>query len=65
MPVADTLLPGPALGVNRRTVSARLAAIEDRLERSLEPIRAELDLALRLGALESHSPELAEPERTS
>jgi DNA-binding PucR family transcriptional regulator len=41
-----------ALGVNRRTVSARIAAIEDRLEHSLDGIRTELDLALRLDEIE-------------
>ena len=37
-----------ALGVNRRTVSSRLAAIEDRLGRPLDSAFAEIETALRL-----------------
>ena len=43
-----------ALGVNRRTVSNRLRAIEDRLGRPLREIATELEIALRID--ESSSP---------
>jgi len=41
-----------ALGVNRRTVASRLAAVEERLGRSLDAIAAELEVALRLDEIE-------------
>lgn len=41
-----------ALGVNRRTVSARLAAIEDRLGRPLDGASAEIESVLLLDELE-------------
>lgn len=41
-----------ALGVNRRTISARLAVIEERLGRRLDAFSAEIQTALRLEALE-------------
>jgi hypothetical protein len=50
-----------ALGVNRRTVSSRLARIERRLERPLMIARAEIEVALRLDALESPTRQPAEP----
>jgi hypothetical protein len=45
---------GAALGVNRRTIAARLLAIEERLGRRLDTFSAEIETALRLDALESH-----------
>jgi PucR C-terminal helix-turn-helix domain/GGDEF-like domain len=42
-----------ALRVNRRTVSARIAAIEERLGRPLGPASAEIETALRLDEMES------------
>lgn len=47
-----------ALGVNRRTVASRLAAIEEQLGRSLDAIATELDVALRLDQLERTRPRL-------
>jgi hypothetical protein len=44
-----------ALGVNRATVRSRISAIEERLERPLDSSTAEIDVALRLDALESPS----------
>lgn len=41
-----------ALGVNRRTISTRLANIEERLGRRLDAFSAEIETALRLDALE-------------
>jgi hypothetical protein len=41
-----------ALGINRRTVSSRLLAIEDRLGRPLSEIGTELEIALRLDELD-------------
>lgn len=43
-----------ALGVNRRTVSSRLATIEDRFGRPLDSASAEIETALRLDELEHH-----------
>lgn len=40
------------LGVNRRTVASRLAAVEERLGSSLDTIATELDVALRLDEFE-------------
>jgi len=45
-----------ALGVHRRTVTARLEAIEERLGRRLDTISAEIETALRLDALERQPP---------
>jgi hypothetical protein len=42
-----------ALGVNRRTVTSRLRAVEERLERPLSTCAAEMEAALRLEALGS------------
>ena len=42
-----------ALGVHRRTVTARLEAIEERLGRRLENFSAEIETALRLDAIEN------------
>jgi hypothetical protein len=44
-----------SLGVNRRTVASRIAAIEDRLGRPLESIATELEIALRLDELNEFS----------
>ena len=41
-----------ALGVNRRTIAARLLQIEERLDRRLDAISAEIQTALRLDELE-------------
>jgi len=41
-----------ALGVNRRTITARLTQIEERLGRRLDAFSAEIQTALRLDALE-------------
>jgi hypothetical protein len=41
-----------ALGINRRTVASRLAAVEERLGRRLDAVATELELALRLDGLE-------------
>jgi hypothetical protein len=41
-----------ALGVNRRTVSSRIAAIEKRLDRPLEAAAAEIEVALRVDRVE-------------
>jgi hypothetical protein len=42
-----------ALGISRQAVSARLLAVEERLDRRLGECAAELDVALRLAALEA------------
>jgi len=42
---------GAALGVSRRTVAARLGAVEELLERPLEQISSELEVALRMDEL--------------
>jgi hypothetical protein len=42
-----------ALGVNRRTVSSRLAAIEERLGRRVDGASAEIETALRLEEIEA------------
>jgi DNA-binding PucR family transcriptional regulator len=41
-----------ALSLNRRTVSSRLAAVEERLGRQLEDASAEIETALRLAELD-------------
>lgn len=41
-----------ALGVNRRTVASRLAAVEERLGRPLDAIATELEVAIRLDHFE-------------
>lgn len=41
-----------ALGVNRRTVASRLAVVEERLGRPIDAVATELEVALRLDALE-------------
>jgi DNA-binding PucR family transcriptional regulator len=41
-----------ALGISRTTVASRLAAVEERLDRSLDAVAAELDVALRLDQFE-------------
>lgn len=43
---------GAALGIHRRTVAARLAAIEERMGCRLDAFSAEIETALRLDALE-------------
>lgn len=43
---------GAALGVNRRTIAARLLSIEERLGRRLDSFSAEIETALRLDAME-------------
>jgi hypothetical protein len=45
-----------ALGVNRHTIAARLASIEERLECRLDAFSAEIQTALRLDTLAQHSP---------
>jgi hypothetical protein len=44
-----------ALGVDRRTVTARIASIEDRLGLRLDACSAEIEIALRLDAIENRS----------
>jgi PucR C-terminal helix-turn-helix domain/GGDEF-like domain len=45
-----------ALGVNRHTIAARLASIEERLECRLDAFSAEIQTALRLDTLARHNP---------
>lgn len=52
----NTSSAAAALGVNRRTVSSRITAVEERLGRSIGDITAELEIALRLDALETIDP---------
>jgi hypothetical protein len=44
-----------ALGISRRTVGSRLAAIEDRLDLRLDAASAEIETALRLDEIEGHT----------
>jgi hypothetical protein len=44
-----------ALGVNRRTVAARIASIEEKIGRSVTSVSAEIETALRLDEIEPHS----------
>jgi DNA-binding PucR family transcriptional regulator len=44
-----------ALGISRRTVGSRLAAIEDRLDLRLDAASAEIETALRLDEIEGRA----------
>lgn len=46
------------LGVNRRTISSRLQKVEEKLGRSLYTVLADIEVALRMEAFDSHRPEL-------
>jgi DNA-binding PucR family transcriptional regulator len=41
-----------ALGVNRRTVAARIASIEEKIGRTVDSVSAEIETALRLDEIE-------------
>jgi hypothetical protein len=51
-----------ALGVNRGTIRGRLGAIEERLGRPIDAVTVELEVALRLDALERRSPNRLQQE---
>jgi hypothetical protein len=48
-----------ALGINRRTVAARLSSVEDRIGRTLDAISTELEVALQLDEIEESADAVA------